>query len=290
MKRPLKIALWSILSILVLIILFVAGFIYKVTYGFPVSYETNAPVIDIPSDRIAVLLFSKATGFRHGKSIKAGKNVFDELAKKNNWFLFNTEEGGVFNPDQLAKFDVVIFNNCTGRLLNDAQQKVLENYIEQGGNWIGIHGAGDNSHHWDWYEKNLVGAKFSHHPIENHLQEATVTLNPVSDSFLLQGLPATWTHTDEWYVFFDNPRANGFNVIYTIDGEKVNPDGNILWMKSKNFGMGKDHPVAWYRTSGKGRSFYTSMGHDAQAWRQPAFVELLENAINSTPKRYVPDN
>lgn len=32
------------------------------------------------------------------------------------------EEGGVFNPDQLAKFDVVVFNNSTGRVLNEAQQ------------------------------------------------------------------------------------------------------------------------------------------------------------------------
>ena len=33
--------------------------------------------------------------------------------------------------------------------------------------------------------------------------------------------------------------------------------------KDKNFGMGKDHPVAWYRRLEKGRTFYTSIGHDA---------------------------
>jgi uncharacterized protein len=165
--------------------------------------------------------------------------------------------------------------------LNDEQQKALETYVEDGGSLIGIHGAGDDSHHWDWYEQNLMGTKFSHHSLSPQFQEAEVTLNKVSDSLITKDLPATWTHTDEWYVFFDNPRAKGFTILYSIDGEKINPDGNILWMKDKNFGMGKDHPVAWYRSAGKGKTFYTSMGHDATAWKQPAFVTMLENVINT---------
>jgi len=280
MKRFLKILAWSIVSIVLLLGVLLAGFVYKVKNGFPVSYETEAPAIDFPVDQTTVLLFSKSTGFRHGKSIDAGKKVFTELAGKNNWFLYNTEAGGIFNPEQLAKFDVVIFNNSTGRVLNDEQQKALEEYVEQGGTLLGIHGAGDDSHHWDWYEENLLGSKFSHHPIEHQLQEAEVVLNAVPDSLLVQGLPATWKHTDEWYVFFENPRANGFSILYTIDGDKIIPNGNLLWIKDKNFGMGKDHPVAWYRNTGKGRTFYTSIGHDATAWQQEPFVHMLENVIN----------
>lgn len=98
MKKFLKILLWSIASIVVLLGLLMTGFMYKVNNGFPVSYETEAPVIDFPAGKRTVLLFSKATGFRHGESIEAGKIVFDELAKKNTWFLYSTEEGGAFNP------------------------------------------------------------------------------------------------------------------------------------------------------------------------------------------------
>jgi len=99
-------------------------------------------------DQRAVLLFSKSTGFRHESSINSSKTVFAELAKVNNWFLYETEEGGVFNPEQLSKFNVVIFNNSTGRVLMGEQQKALEQYVENGGSLIGIHGAGDDSHHW----------------------------------------------------------------------------------------------------------------------------------------------
>lgn len=280
MRRLLKITLWSLLVLIILAAGALSLFIYKVTNGFPISYETEVPVIDFPEDRTRVLLFSKTTGFRHSESIEAGKVAFSELAEKNSWFLYSTEEGGVFNVEQLQKFDVVVFNNSTGRVLNDEQQHALEDYVEKGGHLIGIHGAGDNSHHWDWYVQNLTGVEFSHHSLNPQFQETNVMLNPVPDSVLVQNLPATWTHTDEWYVFFENPRTKGFNVIYTIDGEKINPSGNLLWMTSKDFGMGHDHPVAWYRAVGNGRTFYTSMGHDAGAWKQEPFIRMLENTVN----------
>ncbi|HEY5918617.1 MAG TPA: ThuA domain-containing protein [Chryseolinea sp.] len=281
MKRFFKISLWTILALVLLSGLFAAGFIYKIKNGFPVSFETDVPLIDFPDGKINVLLFSKSTAFRHGESIEAGKKVFEDLSKKNNWFLYSTEEGGVFNIEQLAKFHVVVFNNSTGRVLNDDQQTAFENYVEKGGRMIGIHGSGDDSHHWPWYVQNLVGSEFSHHPIDPQLQEAQVSLDQVQDSTIVQALPTTWTHTDEWYIFYENPRTKGFNIVYSIDGEKINPSGNILWMKDKNFGMGKDHPVAWYRTVGKGQMFYTSIGHSAEAWKQEPFVKMLENFVNA---------
>lgn len=281
MRKTIKIILWSLGGIIIALGLFVGFFIYKVRYGLPI-YETEVPAIEFPQNKRSILLFSKSTGFRHGESIDAGKNVFSDLAAKNDWFLYGTEEGGVFNADQLGKFDVVIFNNSTGRLLNDEQELALANYVENGGRLIGIHGSGDNSHgDFPWYVNNLVGAEFSHHAIEPHLQETTVTLGTVPDSLLVASLPASFTHTDEWYVFLENPRAKGFNIVYSIDGESIIPNGNILFVKDKNFGMGKDHPVAWYKQTGKGRTFYTSMGHDATSWKQDAFVKMLENAVNN---------
>ena len=280
MKRFLKILAWSILSIIVLLVALAMVFMYKVKHGFPVSYETEIPTIDFPAGKKAVLLFSKSTGFRHAESIDAGKAAFRNLAQTHDWFLYDTEEGGVFNPEQLTKFDAVIFNNSTGRLLNDEQQQALENYVETGGKLIGIHGAGDNSHHWEWYVANLTGSDFSHHAMDPHLQSADIRLQHPADSAITPGLPDAFTHADEWYVFYENPRTKGFHVLYAIDGEQIISNGNMLWIKDKNFGMGKDHPVAWYRETKKGKTFYTSIGHDATAWQQEPFIQMLVNAVN----------
>jgi hypothetical protein len=203
--------------------------------------------------------------------------VITEMARRNNWYLYETEEGGIFNPEQLRKFKVIIFNNSTGRVLNDEQQNALESHIDNGGSLIGIHGAGDDSHHWPWYEANLLGGKFSHHSIKMQLQDAQVIMDETADSGFKRSLSSQWPNADEWYVFFNQPV--GFQVLYYIDGEKIDPNGNIFWVKDKNFGMGKKHPVAWYKSTGKGKSFYTSMGHSQEVWRRTDYRHLIEEAI-----------
>lgn len=279
-KKALRIILWSVLILVLLLGGAMAIFIYKIKNGFPVSYETEAPAVNFPASQPAVLLFSKTSGFRHSGSIDASKKIIAGLAKKNNWFLYETEEGGIFNPDQLAKFSTVIFNNSTGEVINDEQKRALEKYVENGGSLIGIHGSGDNSHHWDWYVKNLLGAEFSHHAITAELQKTDIMLENNADSVITSQIPQKWSHADEWYVFFENPGKKGFNILLTINGESIISSGNIPILASdKDFGMGKDHPVAWHKTTGKGKTFYTSMGHDETTWKDEHFVKLIENAI-----------
>ncbi len=280
MKKFLKITLWSILTVVLLLVGAMTIFMYKVKNGFPIFYETEIPKIDFPTDKKAVLLFSKTTGYRHSSSIDASKPIITNLSQKNDWFLYETEDGGVFNAEQLAKFSTVIFNNSTGEVINDAQKRAVEQYVENGGSLVGIHGAGDNSHHWDWYVQNLLGAEFSHHPLNPQFQKTDVMADAQADSVLTTGIPQKWTHTDEWYVFFENPRKKSFQILYTINGETIKPSGNIpILADAKNFGMGIDHPVAWCKQIGKGKTFYTSMGHDGSAWQNPNFVKLVENGI-----------
>ncbi|MCZ2472552.1 ThuA domain-containing protein [Aquirufa ecclesiirivi] len=277
MKRVIKIIAWTVFGLVISLFALLALFMYKVQNGFPVSYETEKPNLSLGANQPAILLFSKTTGFRHGESIDASKPIIQAMAKKNAWTVFETEEGGGFNEEQLSKFKLVIFNNSTGRVLNDEQQAALEKYVENGGSLMGIHGAGDNSHHWDWYVANLLGTTFSHHPLNPQFQKAQVQLEVGADSSFKASLPAAWEGNDEWYVFFNQPKDA--QVVYYIDGEKILPSGNMLWMKDKNFGMGKYHPVAWHKRVGKGKTFYTSMGHSQEVWANPGFSQLIEQGI-----------
>lgn len=279
MKKAIKIAAWTAGILIAGMAGSISVFVYKVKYGFPVSYERDIPRIQFPEKGLRVLLFSKSTGFRHDASIESGKKKFAELAEQENWFLFSTENGGVFNPGQLREFQVVVFNNCTGRLLDEDQQYALQQYIEGGGRFVGIHGAGDDSHHWPWYEQNLIGVPFSHHALTPQFQSAAVSRHVDADSILARRLPDLWEHADEWYVFTKQPAELGFKVLYSIDGDQIDTNGNMLWVTDKDFGMGKQHPVAWHKEIGEGHTFYTSLGHDEQAWKKPVFVQMITNAV-----------
>lgn len=242
-------------------------------------YETDEPSLDIDHNRPAILHFTKTTGWRHSAAIEASKAAMRELSDQHNWQLYQTEEGGVFNEQQLALFDVVIWDNSTGPVLNEDQQKAFQGYIENGGGYVGIHGAGDFSHHkWPWYTDKLICAEFSHHPIKNQIQKTTVFLSETADSSWTSA--PVWSHSDEWYIFHASPTVKGANIIYHIDGNTIDPDGNLLFLASGyDYGMGDVHPVSWTNDIGQGRSFYTSMGHTAETFNNKSFLDMLVNGI-----------
>lgn len=265
-------------SLIVLIVAAFSVFFYKVKNGFP-YFEEEAPEVRFPVDQKRVLLFSKANAFVHSEGIEAAKPVFRKMAKANNWFLYEFDEGGIFNEAQLSEFDLVIWNNVSGKVLTNQQRSDFQHYIENGGSFMGLHAAGDGSHHWDWYTQNLIGAGFSHHPIKNHIQDAVLHLQSIPDSSRANEFPSMIRHDDEWYVFDESPDVKGFNILYQMDGEAIDPNGNMLWIKDKNFGMGKVHPNMWYKEIGNGKSFYSALGHDAGAYENEDYVKVLEQMM-----------
>ena len=70
---------------------------------------------------INVLVFSKTNEYRH-ESISAGKQAIIQLGQKHNFLVDTTEDALVFNEKTLQNYNVVIFLNTTGEILNDAQQ------------------------------------------------------------------------------------------------------------------------------------------------------------------------
>lgn len=281
MKKLWKILLFSLLTILLLGILSISLFIYRAKNGLP-FYEYTPPELPPNIEGFSILLFSKTNGFPHTEAIEAAIPAFEKIAQDNGWSIFSTNNGAVFNKKQLSKFDVVIWNNATGRNLTDEQRKSFEYYMNQGGGFLGIHGTGDDSHHWDWYEQQLIGANFSHHPLNPQLQKGNIHLECDTTSYFpCENLPQNHTRTDEWYVFFDNPRASGFKVLYTLEESGLVMNGNIpLLVSDKDFGMGDDHPIVWYRClSNGGRTFYSAMGHTGDSFREQMHLKMLENAI-----------
>jgi type 1 glutamine amidotransferase len=86
-------------------------------------------------------------------------------------------------------------------------------------------------------------------------------------------LPAVWDFTDEWYDFRANPRER-VRVLLRADEESY-----------EGGGMGADHPLAWCRTQGTGRVFYTALGHAASAYRDPRFLAHLSGGLDWAARR-----
>jgi len=104
-------------------------------------------------------------------------------------------------------------------------------------------------------------------------QSARVVVDDLHDP-LTADLGPDWTMTEEWYSFAASPRAKGVHVLAHLDEDSYSPVG----FGGQNLRMG-DHPIAWTRCIGAGRSFYSAIGHRPESYTEPHSLELLDRGI-----------
>ncbi len=245
--------------------------------GQPPVVDTTPPELPAELGRrgtLAILLFSKTSGFRHEEAIPACEKSVREIAARRGWQVFATENAAVFEDGMLARFRVVVGNNITGDNWSAEQKAAFVRWAEAGGGFVGLHGAaGTSFRYWDWYTDVLLGgARFLGHPMFPQFQQATLRFedrtHPATKHF-----GETWTHTDEWYTFETSARAVGSRVLATLDESSYAPEAF-----GEDLRMG-DHPIVWSACPGRGRSFYSALGHTAETYARPEHAQMLEGAI-----------
>ncbi|MCA9983283.1 MAG: ThuA domain-containing protein [Anaerolineales bacterium] len=221
--------------------------------------RASATVPDASS--FAVLVFSKTAGFRHD-SIPAGIAAIQTLGQTHDFQVDATEDAAIFTSGQLAAYQVVIFLNTTGDILNESQQAAFEQFIQNGGGFVGVHAASDTEYDWPWYGQ-LMGAYFASHPA---IQTATIQVSDPAHP-AMQPLPTQWTRTDEWYNFQALP-AGSINILAQLD-ESTYSGGT----------MGANHPIIWNHAFDGGRAWYTALGHTIDSYSEPLFLAHLLGGI-----------
>jgi type 1 glutamine amidotransferase len=270
---------WLLLALL----LVVSSLVYIWQLGawnlvFPsTQHDTVAPALPAELGSPAVLVFSKTNSFRHKEGIAAGASYLEKISLQRSWGYFHTENGAVFNTQDLARFQAIVFLNASGDMLNAAQEQAFQQWLQGGGGWLGIHSAGDDSHlGWRWYIDELIGARFTAHILGPQFQRATVVLENQGHP-ALRGIPDIWQHEEEWYSWASSPRAAGFTILATLDEDSYTPVQKFLGHE-RDLSMG-DHPVVWTNCVDAGRSLYMAMGHKADAFAQPQVQRLIENSL-----------
>lgn len=229
----------------------------------PAATSTSPATTDTTeTGQVKVLLYSNTAGYRH-TSIEAGIKALEKIAAQDGFEVGTTEDGAVL-ASILADFDVVVFLNTTGDVLDETQQDVMEAWVEDGGGFIGIHSSADTEYDWDWYS-DLHGPYFSDHPA---VQDATVVV--VAEHPVTAGLPASFQLSDEWYNFQTLP-PNTVTILAEVD--ETTYEGGT---------MGDSHPIVWAHEYGGGRSVYLGFGHEAANFSDHHFRALIANSISWT--------
>lgn len=220
-----------------------------------------------------VLVVTTTTGFRHS-SIPTAEKVLGELAKSSGAFV--VDYAGVDNnaadfkgangkedkeksnaaikailakkmsAEALKNYDAVVFANTTGDLPLPDPQAFID-WVKSGKGFVGMHSATDTFHNFAPYV-DMIGALF-----ETHKEQ--VEVQPINQD---QECPACKHLGTDWKVFDE------IYIMKNFDASKVH--GLLTLDKHPNFKTPGNFPIAWCKEFGKGRVFYTSLGHREDVW------------------------
>lgn len=213
--------------------------------------------------RPRIIVYSRTVGFRH-EAIETGVSALEGLAGKRDWELEATEDPTALGSARLATFDVVVFLNTNGAVLDERGREALVAFVRSGKGFVGIHGAAATETEWPWYGA-LVGATFKTHPA---IQPAVVRVED-REHPATRHLPERWQRVDEWYEFHASPRGR-VRVLANLDETSYEP-GDLA--------MGSDHPLVWCHEYEGGRSFYTALGHTHESYADPLFLEHVGGGV-----------
>ena len=165
-------------------------------------------------------------------------------------------------------------NTTTGAHL-DAAKTALRQFMRAGGGFVGIHNAFGTEYNWPYYEGLLGNANYYDH---GQFQAGDVEI--VASDSSTDGLPKRFAFRDEWYNLV--PYPTNVKFLATVD------EDTLATKRTTHPGHGDFHPVAWCQYYDGGRSWVTTLGHDAQAFTdgssfpsQKEFKQLIVNGILS---------
>lgn len=242
-----------------------------------------------------ILFFTKSAGFEHSVIKKKGEEpshaekILGELAKKNNWEVTHTKDGGVFTKENLAKFDAFFFYT-TGVLTTPGTDKnppmspegkaAFLEAINSGKGFVGTHSAGDTFHPTEprgdrfkaFGDKNdpyllMLGGEFIRHGSQQTTR--MICTDPKFPGAAVAG--EGFDLKEEWYSFKDY--RDDIHVILVSETKDMLKTGADSVYNRPPF------PATWARMHGKGRVFYTSMGHREDVWTNATFQSMLEGGL-----------
>lgn len=201
-----------------------------------------------------VLVVTVTKGFRHS-SIPTAERILKELGERSGDFTVDyarTEDDLTtkMSPDGLKQYDGVIFANTTGTLpIPDVNAFI--SWVRDGHAFMGMHSAADTFHGANGSVSpytEMLDAEFRTH--EAQVEVEAINEDPSHPATAPFG--KTFTVFDEIYQMKNHDRAQ-CHLLLALDKHPNSKDPGY-------------YPISWCRNFGKGRVFYTSLGHREDVW------------------------
>ncbi len=243
--------------------------------------ETAAIAAAIPDSARArpgkprkLLLFYRTEGFVH-KSIPNANHAIELMGNRTGAYtVVISDDMAQFDPETLNTYDAVVFNNTSQlKFENPAHRQAFLDFVRRGKGVIGIHAGSDNFPTWPEGQA-LMGGVFHSHPWGAKDTVAVKNDDPdhiLNAAFEKRGF---WI-TEEIYQIVGPYSRETQRILLSLD---MNRAENARSAK-KIVRNDNDFAISWLKTEGKGRVFYTSLGHNKDIFEVPQILRHLLDGI-----------
>ena len=238
-----------------------------------------------------LLLFSLSPGYKHSV-IPYTTAAIEIMGRKSGAYrTVTSDDPAMFEPGNLARFDAVVLNNTCGKapareLFLPANLKKLPpekreaavtrdkmlkqsfaEFVKSGKGLVGFHGCTGAFFTWPEFGE-MLGAYFLKHPWN---QKIRVKVDDPSHPLCTAFGGKSFELREETYVFKGPCSRDNLRVLLALDTTSVNA--------SKGGRKDGDYPLAWVKSHGKGRVFYSAFSHYGQNFQDPKLLRFYLDGI-----------
>ncbi|MBT7300824.1 MAG: TIM barrel protein, partial [Victivallales bacterium] len=243
---------------------------------------TKAPAT--PAKPRRLLIFDVNVGYGGHPSRFAANDAFTLMGTATGAYeTVLSRDPQVFRPESLKQFDAVFLNNAVGLPFEDpALQQSLVEFVYGGGGLLGTHGSiftfidwgGKRGDTWPEFA-TMLGARGGTHASQREhvfvkLDDPTSPVNTVFGG-------QDFEYRDEFFRVSKPYSRDRVRVLMSIDGQKTDLASHKLpdALKKKD----GDYPLAWVRHYGRGRVFYSTIGHNSFVFEDKNMLEFYLAAV-----------
>jgi type 1 glutamine amidotransferase len=254
-----------------------AGFLCIALVYVSICNSQNGPATSGSTAPMKRLLFlGEEKGYRH-EAVSHAMATMERLGRESGLWTTTirtdtevlTKKKIEYNAKTLNDFDAVMFYTGGDLEMNDEQKASLLSFVhDDGKGFIGVHSATITFTSWPEYGE-MIGGYFDEHPWVTF--DAPIIVEDPSFPGMAQW-GKSFVLKDEIYQMKDYSREK-LRVLMRLDASKLDLKNSHVHRTDRDFA------VTWAKMHGKGRVYYTTLGHVEQNWDDPRFQKMMVEAV-----------
>jgi len=188
-----------------------------------------------------------------------------------------TQDGTELTAEKLQRYAAIVF--FTAGNPPDVDKDALIEWVKRGGAFVGIHSTANTYQNYAPFGE-MLGARYDRRPWRTPTAHQTKVRVKVNDAThpATRHLGKSFEIADDIYLFKDFDHRN-VQLLLSLD--RASLDLSVPKMNRDDPNL----PVAWAKTFGTGRVFYTALGDWEETWKDPRYRTHLIEGIRWTMKR-----